>query len=304
MADIADATISLERGAGSQADITINIYGDDYEELIRLSDEAMKLMGSSGSFRTIKSSHKEPKDEIKFLPNEDKMSSYAVSKAQIGGVLRAAVNGNDNNSYRERGEEYKINVTIADAFKQKLQDISSLTIKTRGGLLPLASFGDLSYDKSLPPLKRRDKTRIIELSGFLAKGTAGKVQKDLTASLNKIDFPVGYGYRFSGDAENMEESSREIGKAFFLAVILTYMLLVAILNSYVLPLTIVSGIFTSFVGVFFALFFMDFSINIGSMMAMVMLVGLAVNNAILLLDETLLQLEKAKAKRGLGNLRT
>ena len=90
----------------------------------------------------------------------------------------------------------------------------------------------------------------------------------------------------------MAESTREIGTAFMLAVVLTYMLLVAILNSYIHPLTIVSGIFTSFVGVFYALFFLDFSINIGSMMAMVMLVGLAVNNAILLLDETLIKLDE------------
>ena len=155
LSDIPDANISLERGSSSKADITINIYGSDYNELVRLSKKATKVMEDSGVFRNIKSSHKDPKDEIKFIPNEDKMNRYAVSKAEIGMVLRAAVNGNDDNNYRENGEEYKINVTIADPFKKKLSDISNLSIKTRGGLLPLSSFGDLKYDKSLPPLKKK-----------------------------------------------------------------------------------------------------------------------------------------------------
>jgi HAE1 family hydrophobic/amphiphilic exporter-1 len=118
----------------------------------------------------------------------------------------------------------------------------------------------------------------------LSKSTAGQVQQQLTQEFNALDFPEGYGFKFVGQAEFQEESGREIFKAFILAVILTYMLLVAVMNSYIHPFTIVTTVATSCVGVVFLMFFMDFTINIGSLMSIVMLVGLVVNNAILMID--------------------
>ena len=94
-----------------------------------------------------------------------------------------------------------------------------------------------------------------------------------------------------GDAEFQDESSRELGKAFLLASILTFMVLAALLNSWYHPFTIGSSIITSFAGVFMFMFFASSSFNIASMLAMVMLVGLVVNNAILMLDATIRNLE-------------
>jgi HAE1 family hydrophobic/amphiphilic exporter-1 len=205
--------------------------------------------------------------------------------------MRTAVTGDDDMNYKDRGEEYDINVSVRDEYKTSLEDIASLSVLAKGGLLPIQSFGELETRKSLPPLKRRDKQRIIQLGGYLARSTANVVMQELTQKFEQIDFPAGYGYRFSGNQENQQESSQEIGQAFILAVVLTYMLLAAILNSFIHPFTIVSAVFTSFTGVFYGLFFLDYTINIGSMMAMVMLVGLAVNNAILLLDETFVQID-------------
>ena len=95
-----------------------------------------------------------------------------------------------------------------------------------------------------------------------------------------------------GDSEYQAETNREIGKAFMLAVILTYMLLSALMNSGTYSLSIMLSVLTSFIGVFFALFFLGQSMNIASMLGMVMLVGLVVNNAILLLDYTMLKMKE------------
>ena len=109
----------------------------------------------------------------------------------------------------------------------------------------------------------------------------------LDSMFKDINFEPGYGYEWVGNAEMQDESETEIGKAFLLAAILTFMLLAGILNSFIHPITIASTIITSFSGVFLTMFFMGSSINIASMMAMVMLVGLVVNNSILLLDSVI-----------------
>ena len=98
------------------------------------------------------------------------------------------------------------------------------------------------------------------------------------------NLPATIKYAYTGNAENQAESSQELGKAFMLAVILTYMLLVAVLNSFVFPISIGSAILTSFLGSIVLMFLTGQTVNIGSMMAMVMVVGLAVNNAILLIE--------------------
>jgi HAE1 family hydrophobic/amphiphilic exporter-1 len=295
IAQIPDAIITLERGdagpGGAIGDVTIDLYGDDYQTMVELSERMQAIMEQTGNFSTVVTTHKEPKDEIVFTPNRDKLYQYGLSSAAIGSLMRTAVTGDDDMNYKDRGEEYDINVSVRDEYKTSLEDIASLSVLAKGGLLPIQSFGELETRKSLPPLKRRDKQRIIQLGGYLARSTANVVMQELTQKFEQIDFPAGYGYRFSGNQENQQESSQEIGQAFILAVVLTYMLLAAILNSFIHPFTIVSAVFTSFTGVFYGLFFLDYTINIGSMMAMVMLVGLAVNNAILLLDETFVQID-------------
>ncbi|MFW7379810.1 MAG: efflux RND transporter permease subunit [Oligoflexus sp.] len=299
MAKIPDAIVTLERGAGgpggSMADVTVDVYGRDYETMVEISDKLRNIMLETGNFSTVVTTHKDPKEEIVFRPDRERIFQNGLSSAAIGTLIRNAVSGNEEVKFKDQGEEYDINVSVRDEYKTSIEDIGTLAIMAKGGLLPIEHFGDLSMTQSLPPLKRRDKQRLIQLGGNLARSTAAEVNQDLAKRFAEVEFPAGFGYRFSGNAENMEESGREIGKAFLLAVILTYMLLAAILNSFVHPFTIVSSVFTSFAGVFYGLFFLEFTINIGSMMAMVMLVGLAVNNAILLLDETFVQIDEGKS---------
>lgn len=224
-AKIPDAEISMARGSGGgasgQADITIDVYGVEYNKMVEISKEMVSIMEESGYFRSINSSHKDPKDEIVFLPNSLVMQQFGVTNSKVGPLIRTAVTGDDAAVFRELGEEYDINVTVADEYKRNLDDISSLYIDTKGGLLPISRLGELKVQKALPPLKRRDKRRIIQLGGYLSKGSASQVQAELVEKFAKLEFANGYEYKFAGRAENMAETGKEIASAFLMAVILT-----------------------------------------------------------------------------------
>jgi len=145
-------------------------------------------------------------------------------------------------------------------------------------------------------IRHRDKVRVIRLEGYLSKSSSGYVMGILdNVAFKNIKFEEGYGYRYAEMAERGVESAQEIRKAFLLAVILTYMLLCALMNSFFYPVSILLSVATSFIGVFFALFFLDGSINIASMLGMVMIVGLVVNNSILLLDYAMLKMKEGVA---------
>jgi HAE1 family hydrophobic/amphiphilic exporter-1 len=272
-------------GNGGQGDITLDITGQDFDAAILASEKIREMMGKMGNFSSIESSYRRPKMEVRFTPNPSAMIKQNLSNNQVGTVIRALVNGNDDAVYKENGEEYDINVTLEKTYKRSVEDFDQFLVLGKDGLIPISQLGKVEYTQATSPLKRRDKARIVQINGFLSKSTAGEVMPEIARQITELKLlPEGVNYRFTGAAENLNESSQEMGKAFLLAVILTYMLLVAILISFLFPISIGSAILTSFLGVFLSMFFLDQSMNIGSMMAIVMVVGLAVNNAILMIE--------------------
>jgi HAE1 family hydrophobic/amphiphilic exporter-1 len=296
MTQIPDAEIMLRRGearGGVEGDISINVYGLDYTKVISLSKEMKRKMEDSGYFRSVQSSYKMPKNEIRFLPNQKRLIEHGISDVAVGDIIRSSVYGDDSNIYKEAGEEYDINVELDDRYAQDFDDIKQIDVISKKGMIPVVELGDLRDDKSIPMIRHRDKVRVIRLEGYLAKASTGYVMGALDdKDFKDIMFEKGYGYKYVEMAERGAESGRETGKAFLLAVILTYMLLCAIMNSFLLPITILFSVATSFIGVFLALFFLEESINIASMLGMVMIVGLVVNNSILLLDYTMLKVKE------------
>lgn len=298
LTNIPGVEIDLIRGEGhgpSEADVTINVTGMDYDTMIADSRKMIKIMEASGYFRSISSSYKTPKEEIRFVPDSDKLTFFDLNNASLSGILRSSIQGDDSNIYKEAGEEYKINVELNDFYKNTLDDIGQVHVISKKGLIPITALGNLKRRGSYPTIWRRDKDRIIQINAFLSKSTAGQVRNALDKEFaKKMKFKPGHGYKHAGSAEMNTESQQEIIKAFILATILTYMALAAILNSFIYPFVIVTSVATSFGGVILFLFFGEFSINIASMLAMVMLVGLVVNNAILMLDYAIRKIREGK----------
>ncbi len=297
VAEIPEAEITISgvaHGSGG-GDITINVYADDYDTLVDLSHKVRSVMDKTGYFGSVKSSYRTPKDEIRFEANKNSMIAQNVQNSYLGMTMRNLINGNDDNTFKEKGEEYPINIELRDEQKENISDFEKFGIWGKDGLISIGRLGEMNTVKSIPPIRRRDKRRIIVLDGYLAKSSVGHVMGVLNKELKSVKFPMGAGYAFAGSNEMMEESNKEIGKAFLLAVILTYMLLVAVLNSFLLPVSIGTTIITSYFGAFLLLFYSEVSINIASMMAFVMLVGLTVNNAILIIDYALQQIAAGKS---------
>ncbi len=298
VARIPDAEINIERGearGGVAGDISINVHGEDYQRLIALSRMMEQKMNESGYFRSVKLSYKEPKTEIQFLPDQKRMVAHGVADQLVGRTIRVSVYGDDTNIYKEKGEEYDINVALDERYTEDMEDLRHIDVITQKGMIPVIELGQLVEDKATPLIRHRNKVRVIRLEGYLAKSATGYVRGVLDEAFKDLPFESGYGYQYVEMAETEEESSREIGKAFLLAVILTYMLLCAIMDSFFFPIPVLLSVATSFIGVFLTMFFVGATINIASMLGMVMIVGLVVNNSILMLDYTLMKMKEGVA---------
>ena len=284
--DIPDAEIQIRAGMAMSAvssDIVLNIYGE--EDAIR-EDYAHKIIDEINKIEEIQSAvlaQQTPANEVRFIPDAEKMDFWGIKNAYAGTVLRYALYGNDTYKYKEKGNEYPIIVEFAKPFKtQNLFDV--VYVNSNKGMVALSQLGEQKIMPATPDIRRLDKNRITEIDINLGKSTLGPVQGKITAVLKNMDWKPGYTYQFGGMSETQSDSTSEIGQAFLLASILTFMLLAAILNSLIHPLTISTAIITSFAGVFMALFLSGASMNVGAMLAFVMLVGLVVNNSILVLE--------------------
>ena len=214
------------------------------------------------------------------------MDYWGIKNSYAGTVLRYALYGNDTYKYKENGNEYPIVIEFAKPFKtQNLFDV--VYANSQKGMVALSQLGEQQIVPATPDIRRLDKNRITEIDINLGKSTLGPVQAKIENVLKNMDWQPGYRYQFGGMSEVQGDSTSEIGRAFLLASILTFMLLAAILNSLIHPLTISTAIITSFAGVFLMLFLSGASMNVGAMLAFVMLVGLVVNNSILVLEPTI-----------------
>ena len=287
MNDIPDAEIQIHAGMSisSTSDIVLNIYGED--DAVR-EEYARKIIDEVNKIEEIQSAvlaQQTPANEVRFIPDADKMDFWGIKNSYAGTVLRSALYGNDSYKYKENGNEYPIVVEFAKPFKtQNILDV--VYANSPKGMVALSELGEQRVVRATPDIRRLDKNRITEIDMYLGKSTLGPVQAKVTQALNNIDWQPGYTYKFGGMSEIQGDTQGEIGQAFLLASLLTYMLLAAILNSLTHPLTIATSIITSFVGVFMMLFLSGASMNIGAMLAFVMLVGLVVNNSILVLEPT------------------
>jgi len=189
--------------------------------------------------------------------------------------------------YREQGNQYDIKISLEDSSVDTPQKINNLPVTIFGSTYLLSQVADVDFGAGVNKIVHQNRYKSIQ---FTASNTTdssmGKVIAEIKQRLERVSLPAGYQISWGGEAEMLSETMGEMIRTFILAILLTYMLLAAILESFVQPLLIMSTVPMALIGVFLALFLTGVSINIFSMMAIIMLVGIVVNNAILILDFT------------------
>ncbi len=290
LADIADVEIQMRAGeahsAGVSADLVLNVFGEDDNIREAYANQIIDIVNKIPEVQSAVRAQQLPAMEMQFIPDEEQMNFWGVQNAYAATTLRTALFGNDTYKYKENGEEYPIILEFAEPFKNATM-FDNVYVNSSKGMVPLSSLGDVKYMPATPDIRREDKNRLTEVDINIGKSTMGPVQSKIESELAKIDWKPGYYFEFGGMSEIQGETTGEIGKAFLLATILTYMLLAAILNSLAHPFTIATSILTSFTGVFILMFLSGATMNVGAMLAFVMLVGLVVNNNILVLEPTI-----------------
>jgi HAE1 family hydrophobic/amphiphilic exporter-1 len=290
LADIPNAKIKVEVGSrmgGQEAPIQFFLLGQDLDELEMLKEKVAQKMYDVPGLINFDNSSRAGKPEITVYPKREILTEAGLTITDLAFTLRAAIEGIQSTKYREAGDEYDITVTLSDQSVDTPEKTSNITVASQRGTFRLAQLADVKFTTGFTKILHRDKFTSIMFTGASAPGyPLGNVTSEIEKRFNEISLPSGYYFRWGGNVKMMNDMIQDMIFAFLLAVLLTYMLLSAILESFWQPVIIMITVMLGLLGVILALFITNTAFSITSLMSIIMLIGIVVNNAILILDYT------------------
>ncbi len=279
-----------ELGAGEAAirdDVMVEIVGPRQEQVGALADQVQSVLHAQPNLVDIDRSGDELGPELRVVPDRARLATAGITAADLGLLLRAAIEGDSEARLRTEERESPIRVRLGARWRDDLTAVAATTVQTESGAqVPLRELARVAEVQSPIIISRQERARRVTIFANLSHGAIGDTAAAIRAGIDWEAIPEGYSVRVGGEEEQRAEAQREIGAALLLSVLLISMLLAGLLESLVHPFTILTTIPLAMVGVLVALAASGVELDIFGLMALVMLVGIVVNNAILMLEET------------------
>jgi len=267
------------------APVDFFLKGPDSAVLQRIGDELRNKIAAIPGITNAAINTKSGKRELVFEPNRKQIFQDGLTIQAVAMSLRFAIDGVVSTTYREGGAEYDIRVKMSEESLKDIEDIRNIPIVTHSGIFPLSRYADIHFENGYNMIMRVDKLRAINLTADILPGyTQGAILAAAMRVVGEIDIPAGYSVSQAGLSDSMTESIVSMAIVFITAILLVYMLLAAILESLSQPLFILSTIPLSIIGITAGCLLTGTVLNNIAMIGIVMLVGIVVNNAILILD--------------------
>jgi HAE1 family hydrophobic/amphiphilic exporter-1 len=298
LAKIPDIKVNA-RAAGimgtSESPLQIDITGDDPDELKKLAQQVYDIVRQTPGTGDIISSDKAGKPEFRVKPIRAHLARYGLTETHLAMALRSSFEGMVMSTFREKDDDYDIRVRLTEDFRNDLTSLQRLTIVSPQGVsIPLPHLAEIEETLGPVQIKRKYRNKWINISANVVGRSLGEVVRDIQQKTDRLNVPLGFGITFAGAVERMTSAFANLATAGLLAIIFTYILLAALLESFIHPLTILISFPMAFGGIFLGLFLSGQTLSIFSLMAVVMLVGIVVNNGILLIERYRLLLSEGK----------
>lgn len=280
-------------GRGDSRPVQIGLRGPELEVLNRnaydLAEAIKQIPGTTDV--DISSDQSEPEVQIKL--DSTRAADVGIDSSIAGEVIQIAFLGKTvKNQYNVADSDYDIRVQLQPTNRLSIQDVSNLRISSKTGtFVRLGDIADVKFSSGPTQIDRESRQRQVIVYANTVGVSTGEVLTKVKELIPTLNLPLGYTHKFVGQAQMMQDSFKEIGKALLLAIILIYMVLAAEFESFVHPLTIMLSLPFSLVGAILGLLISGKTINMMSLIGIIMLMGLVTKNAILLIDHTI-QLRK------------
>ncbi|HCW5655558.1 TPA: efflux RND transporter permease subunit [Acinetobacter baumannii] len=278
--------------SGGQKPIMISIKGSDLNELQKISDRFMAEMEKIDGVVDLESSLKEPKPTLGVHINRVLASDLGLSVSQIANAIRPLIAGDNVTTWEDRdGETYDVNIRLNENKRVLPQDVQNLYLnsnKTNANgqniLVPLSAVATTQEKLGASQINRRDLEREVLIEANTSGRPSGDIGQDIDKMQKAFKLPAGYTFDTQGANADMAESAGYALTAITLSIVFIYIVLGSQFNSFIHPAAIMASLPLSLIGVFLALFLFRSTLNLFSIIGIIMLMGLVTKNAILLID--------------------
>ena len=278
-------TVPVGMMGAEQAPIDLVVTSDNVTLAQEYAEKAAALLKTIEGATEVKLTSEAGNPEINVQLDRDKMTLLGLNVATVGTTMRTAFNGNDDSKFRTGDSEYNINIVFQDGNRQSVADVEDMMfINTMGQQIKLSQFAEITYASGPTQLERYDKSPSVNVQAQTVGRPTGTVVSEWKDKLETLQKPANIHFSFAGDQEMQDEGFGTIFVSLFAAILLVYMVMVVLYDSFSRPFVVLFSIPLSFIGALIALALANMSLNIFTLLGIIMLIGLVAKNAIMLVD--------------------
>ncbi len=280
-------TYVFQEGGGFSTEkaIEVKVIGFDIDGGIKIAEQIKSRMQKIKGFVDIGLNIKETTPELQVNLNYNMLNSFHLSTLQVAANVSTAIQGTVVSRLREEGDEYDIRVQFAKEFRNKKESLYNIQIPLpTGGFTTLGEIADINEVEATPTIFRENQNRFVSVGAGLSGLELSRAISEVQKIIDSTPIPSEYQVIIGGSAEDQQEAFFYLGLAFVAAILLVYMIMAAQFESLVDPLIIMFTVPLSVIGVFPFLFITGTTLSVMALVGLIMLVGIAVNNGIVLVD--------------------
>ncbi|RTL28660.1 MAG: efflux RND transporter permease subunit [Burkholderiales bacterium] len=289
--DITVTHVGLLDAVGGQKPIQLSIQGTSLKELGKLSQETLAKLSKVPGLVDLDSSLKPNKPTLDIRVRRDAAADLGLNVDTISNALSVLVEGKTVGSWLAPDEQnYDIRVSLRPEDRRTAEDLRNLPLvagtdaQGRPRMVKLRQAADIIEGLGPTQINRRDLNREVEITANVTGRSMGEVSADIKAILDKTPWPANYHWRFGGSTKDMKEAFAYAASALGLAIIFIYMILASQFRSFLQPIALMSSLPLTLIGVVVTLLVFGSTLNMFSVIGIIMLMGLVTKNAILLVD--------------------
>ena len=281
---ITSSSSIMMAGFGGSA-VEVEIRGDDLETLKKTSQDFIKIVEAIDGTREVESNFTEGRPQMEMRLRREDAARYGLQSVQVATIIRGYLEGITATSFNLDGKEISVIVKGEEYLKSSLGNFLQIPIPTPLGItVPFQQIGDLKESKGPNVIRRTDQVRSITVSAAILNRDLNSVVLDIQKVLKDYTLPEGFSYYFRGQREQLIEAFGSLYLVVILAIILVYMILASLFQSFIHPFTIMFSVPLAFTGGAIGLLITNRPISVPALIGAVVLAGIVVNNGIVLID--------------------
>lgn len=286
-ADITISASSSAMGSFGGSDISFNITGYDSDTLRQVENEVVDLLATIPGLVDVEGSSEDVVPEARVVLDRKKASQYGITTSSLANTLNTAVSGSVATQYKVNDDEIDVRIRYDQDRMNYITDLKNITIRSNtGASIPLTEVANVEITDGALQINRENQKNYVSVSANTKDIDTSTAQKLIDEKLSSYPFPEGYEYEYGGTTEQMQEAFTKLALVLIVAIVLIYMIMASQFESLIYPTIVMFSMPLAITGGILGLLITGNTITVTSFMGFIMLVGMVVNNAIVLVDYT------------------